>query len=142
MYSAWLTQKDRARLLAATTSLETERARLERNKIVHSRGRGLQHPRDETRATTRRTANTPTSADAAQNAKVAAEIQPLDQRLAEVNALMKANQAKRELRELQTKIEFQSLIVQLFLQRRFEHVLIATRFFTETSSATATTRCA
>ena len=31
--------------------------------------------------------------------------------------------------ELQVKIEFQSLIVQHFLQRRFQHVLIGTRFY-------------
>jgi hypothetical protein len=128
VYSAWLTQKDRDRLLAATNALETERSRLERNKVVTLEGEASSI-RAMNSGHNAKNGNTPTSADAANSAKVAAEIQPLDQRLAEVNALMKANQAKRELRELQTKIEFQSLIVQLFLQRRFEHVLIATRFY-------------
>ncbi len=40
-----------------------------------------------------------------------------------------ANRAKRELSELQTKMEFQALIVQFFLQRRFQHVLMATQFY-------------
>jgi tetratricopeptide (TPR) repeat protein len=31
--------------------------------------------------------------------------------------------------EIQTKIEFQALILQIFLQRRFQHVLIGTRFY-------------
>ena len=31
--------------------------------------------------------------------------------------------------ELQTKVEFQALIVQFFLQRRFQHVLMATQFY-------------
>jgi Flp pilus assembly protein TadD len=49
--------------------------------------------------------------------------------LAEIMALIKANQAKKELSELDAKVEFQALLVQLFLQRRFQHVLIGTRFY-------------
>ena len=40
-----------------------------------------------------------------------------------------ATKAKIELSELQAKIEFQTLAVQLFLQRKFLHVLICTRFY-------------
>ena len=57
------------------------------------------------------------------------QMQPILTRLAEVTALIRANQLKREVAELQVKIEFQSLIVQHFLQRRFQHVLIGTRFY-------------
>jgi len=57
------------------------------------------------------------------------EMQPLATRLLEVNALLKANQLKKEVAELQVKIEFQALIVQHFLQRRFQHVVIGTRFY-------------
>ena len=56
-------------------------------------------------------------------------MQPYTTRLAEIMATIKANQAKKELSQLQTKIEFQALLVQLFLQRRFQHVLIGTRFY-------------
>jgi hypothetical protein len=56
-------------------------------------------------------------------------MQPILTRLAEVIALIRANQLKREVAELQVKIEFQSLIVQHFLQRRFQHALIGTRFY-------------
>jgi len=59
----------------------------------------------------------------------AARTQPHVQRLAEVNALIKSNQAKNEISEIQSRLEFQSLIVQLFLQRRFNHTLIASRFY-------------
>ena len=34
-----------------------------------------------------------------------------------------------ELSEIQVKVEFQALIVQFFMQRRFQHVLMATRFY-------------
>ena len=56
-------------------------------------------------------------------------MQPYTTRLAEILATIKANQAKKELTTLQAKIEFQALFVQLFLQRRFQHVLIGTRFY-------------
>ena len=50
-------------------------------------------------------------------------------RIAEIEAQMKANSVKRELNAIQAKVEFQALILQLFLQRRFQHVLMATRFY-------------
>ena len=54
---------------------------------------------------------------------------PYATRLGEVMAAIKANQAKKELSTLQIKIEFQALLAQFFLQRRFQHVLIGTRFY-------------
>lgn len=42
---------------------------------------------------------------------------------------IKANQAKSELSELQAKLEYQGFLVQLFLQRRFHHLVIGTRFY-------------
>jgi len=39
------------------------------------------------------------------------------------------NMSRTELSAIQAKVEFQALIVQLFLQRRFQHVLMATRFY-------------
>jgi hypothetical protein len=50
-------------------------------------------------------------------------------RIVEIEALIKANGVKRELNSIQAKVEFQALILQFFLQRRFQHVLIATRFY-------------
>lgn len=42
---------------------------------------------------------------------------------------IKANEAKAALSEIQSKIEFQSLLIQLFLQRRFHHLVIGTKFY-------------
>ena len=56
-------------------------------------------------------------------------MEPYVSRLAEIKALTQANHAKQALSELQTKVEFQALIVQFFLQRRFQHVLMATQFY-------------
>jgi hypothetical protein len=51
------------------------------------------------------------------------------QKLVDNSVAIKANSLKGDLTELQAKIEFQSLLVQLFVQRRFHHVVIGTRFY-------------
>lgn len=61
----------------------------------------------------------------------AGHIQRYIQRIAEVEAERVANKAKIQLSEVEAKLEFQALVVQFFLQRRFEHVVMATRFYTE-----------
>jgi hypothetical protein len=50
------------------------------------------------------------------------------EKLVENSVRMKANSLKGDVSEIQAKIEFQSLLMQLFLQRRFHHVVIGTRF--------------
>ncbi|MGH8047652.1 MAG: hypothetical protein ACREKL_10420, partial [Chthoniobacterales bacterium] len=69
------------------------------------------------------------TAQKADDIRLQSTVLSYDQRIAEVNALMRKQQATGELKELQAKIAFQSLMVQLFVQRRFQHVLIATRFY-------------
>lgn len=122
VYAAWLARRSNDRLLAANKSLEDERKRLEWNARITAQGTQL---------------GAPSSSDAAaseewkkqQQLKRDTEMQPIVTRIAEVNALLKANQLKKEVAELQVKLEFQALIVQHFLQRRFQHVLIGTRFY-------------
>ncbi len=126
VYSAWQSQKARERMVAATNALDAERSALARNKVVT-----LESARFSTRSNPGKNAKDPATSVVlrADNERLNAEIQPYDLRMAEITAIMQANKAKGELKELQAKIEFQSLIVQLFLQRRFQHVLIATRFY-------------
>jgi hypothetical protein len=50
------------------------------------------------------------------------------EKLVENSLKMKANSLKGDVSEAQAKIELQSLLVQLFVQRRFHHVIIGTRF--------------
>lgn len=64
-----------------------------------------------------------------QNLKRDMKMQPLLTELGEVNASIAGNRVKKEAVRLQAKIEFQVLIAQLFLQRRFEHVILANRFY-------------
>lgn len=49
--------------------------------------------------------------------------------IAELEARMKMNETAIGLSEVTSKTQFQALIVQMFLQRRFEHATIACRFY-------------
>ncbi|MGB7837398.1 MAG: hypothetical protein WBL40_04745 [Terrimicrobiaceae bacterium] len=125
VYSAWLARKNNDRLHAASGALEDERKRLEWNARLTAEGTKLEG------------GGSGKSKDGAVNQQVQQQqqlsremqMQPILTRLAEVTALIRANQLKREVAELQVKIEFQSLIVQHFLQRRLQHALIGTRFY-------------
>jgi len=52
-------------------------------------------------------------------------------RIAEIEALKKANIAKTEAQTLRTKAQYQVTMVQWFMQRRYEHVLMAARFYNQ-----------
>lgn len=119
IYSAWLSRRNKDRLFEANRSLEEERKRLEWNARMTAQGSMLDRDGGGTNAEVQRQIQL----------RRDMEMQPLLTRLAEVNALLKANQLKGEVAEVQVKVEFQALLVQLFLQRRFQHVLIGTRFY-------------
>lgn len=122
VYAAWLAKRSNERLVAANDSLEKERKRLEWNSKMTATGASLGGPGSSDPAAQEEWKKQ-------QQLKRDMEMQPLATRLLEVNALLKANQLKKEVAELQVKIEFQALIVQHFLQRRFQHVVIGTRFY-------------
>jgi hypothetical protein len=50
-------------------------------------------------------------------------------RIAEIEVIKKANMAKTEIQITQAKIQYQALMLQFFVQRRFEHVVMASRFY-------------
>jgi tetratricopeptide (TPR) repeat protein len=126
VYSAWLSRKSNDRLIAASRSLEDERKRLEWNARLTAEGTKLDSGGG---GSGRSKDGGPNPQQQAQQLSRDMQMQPIVTRLAEVNALIRANQLKREVAELQVKIDFQSLIVQHFLQRRFQHVIIGTRFY-------------
>ena len=53
----------------------------------------------------------------------------LARRVVEIEAMKKANSAKNEIQITQAKIQYQSLMLQFFVQRRFEHVVMSSRFY-------------
>ncbi|MGC3991724.1 MAG: hypothetical protein QM796_18935 [Chthoniobacteraceae bacterium] len=122
VYSAWRAEDANARLEAANTSLEQERKQNEWNSQMAANQTTMTMP-----STSNKTALAEWQKE--QETKRTMTMQPYTTRLAEITALIKANQLKKTASELQSKIEFQALIVQFFMQRRFQHVLMATRFY-------------
>jgi hypothetical protein len=120
--SSWQALQARDRLAAANRSLEEERRRIEWNSRMTAQESPL--------------SNTPPRSEAAarewrRDRQLVRDLkmQPYVTRLTEVNALLKANELKQEVSQLQAKLEFQALLIHLFMQRRFQHVLIGTRFY-------------
>ncbi len=126
IYSAWRAQNASQRLEQANDALEKERKQNEWNAKMAAGAATL-----ENAPPGGKNGNKSVSDQWAkeQQLKRDMETQPYITRLAELMALIKLNQAKKELSAIQTKIEFQALIVQFFIQRRFQHVLMATRFY-------------
>lgn len=50
-------------------------------------------------------------------------------RMAELEARRAANLAKKEVSDLESKVQYQALMLQFLLQRRFEHVVMSTRIY-------------
>lgn len=134
VYSVWQAQRNQTRLAAANESLEEAAKKLEWNIQISSEGR-------KTSAAPQRVGrnNTGAQGGGGQPPQGAGQIAPANRtdyetgsygrQLAERLAAIKANQVKKELSELQAKVEFQALMVQFLMQRRFQHVLLATRFY-------------
>jgi hypothetical protein len=124
VYSVWQARREDQRVQSADNSLAQEQRQVEWNAQMTAGSSGLDLP-------------PPPHNNAAASAEYQKELdsrrtikmEPYVSRLAEIKALLVTNKAKRELSELQTKVEFQALIVQFFMQRRFQHVLMATEFY-------------
>ncbi|HEY8966096.1 MAG TPA: hypothetical protein VIM58_06615, partial [Candidatus Methylacidiphilales bacterium] len=120
--SVWQAQNQQARLDASAVALEEQRKQLEWNantsmsdiNVLASGGRNAAEEKERRQAAQE------------ERTRLAA---PYVQRLAEVNAQMTLNKAKGELTGAMAKIQMQSLLVQLFMQRRFQHVVIGTLFY-------------
>ena len=124
VYSVWQARREDARLVQANASLEDERRKVQWNAQMSSGNlilNGAPSAKSSKAEQDEWQKNESTRHDLT--------IQPYLTRLAEIKLETTANKAKRELSEVQTKIEFQALVVQFFLQRRFQHVLMATQFY-------------
>ena len=123
VYSVWQARREDQRLVAANDALEAERKQTQWNAemtahstsldSINQRANKAEQDQWQQEETMKRTT----------------QMQPYVTRLAEIKAMTLANKTKREVSEVQTKLEFQALIVQFFMQRRFQHVLMATQFY-------------
>lgn len=123
VYRVFLAQRSVGQLKVLNTQLESQRRRLDWN--FDTWGKGDAGNRE------RKLSDDPEAESEAEDPVNAGHIQRYIQRIAEVEATRVANKAKMELSEVEAKLEFQALIVQFFMQRRFEHVVMGARFYTE-----------
>jgi hypothetical protein len=126
VYSAWKAMRAQNRLAAANTALDQERRQDYWSARTLPAGSQVTNQR---RSAGRGQGNQGSSASSDEQFASTSRQTEITRRIAEVETQIKANQIKRELSEIQAKVEFQALIVQFFLQRRFQHVLMATRFY-------------
>jgi hypothetical protein len=121
VYVVWQGKNEQTRIDQANLSLEKERESIEWNSsLSQEETLSDQAPKDKAGQS---------EWLASQKEKRTLRLQPFVKRLAEVEANIKKNQLRREVSEIQAKVEFQALIFQLFMQRRFQHVVIGTRFY-------------
>ena len=126
VYSAWKSQRAQDRLVNANSSLDQERNQEYWNAKHAGAGESVKAP--PAGGGGKKGGNQP-APPSQQNFEATMVQAQHTKRIAEVEAQIKANQVKREISEIQAKVEFQALIVQFFMQRRFQHVLMATRFY-------------
>jgi tetratricopeptide (TPR) repeat protein len=130
VYSVWQAQRNQAHLTRANEALEEAARKTEWNIGLINSDKALrssQAPNGGGRNGQRPNGGTAAAVNPANQTDV--QTSSYARRLAESLAAIKTNQVKKELSELQAKVEFQALMVQYFLQRRFQHVLMATRFY-------------
>ncbi|WP_009961139.1 hypothetical protein [Verrucomicrobium spinosum] len=123
IYGVWLAQKN-VTSLRQTNSAMAERVRGETFQARHSSATGSPSgsaPRPTGGGNNQQAAQSQTLQTFA-TAKYIASI-------AELEARMKANELAMGTSQLTAKAEFQALIIQFALQRRFEHVVLACRFY-------------
>jgi hypothetical protein len=124
VYSVWQARREDTRIVSADAALAQEQKQIEWNAQMTTGDGRLELPPPP--------ANNKAEAAEYQkelDSRRTLRMEPYVTRMAEIKALLVTNKAKRELSELQTKVEFQALIVQFFMQRRFQHVLMATQFY-------------
>ena len=117
IYSVWQSKRNQTRLAEANRILGEEQA-LARKNMATTAGS------DQIAASGRR----PDSAQSGPSSSAIIQAGRAET-IAANGVLIKANAAKGELSELQAKVQYQGLLVQLFLQKRFHHVVIGSRFY-------------
>jgi hypothetical protein len=121
IYSVWMAKNESARLEMANRTLQREKSALEWNYRMNLGPSAV-------------TSNAPSNTNSPAStitltSQDEARVEPIKEALSDVRATMVNNKLKKEASIVQAKIDFQSLIIQYFAQRRFRHVLIGTRFY-------------
>ena len=127
VYDVWLAQRKVNNLRAANDAMSKRRRQLEWNNEV-----AMSNAEMSPQAGSGGAAKGGGAAGNAQKQATTASIGRVSgyiKEIAEIEARKKMNETAAGLSEVTSKVQFQALILQMFLQRRFEHALIACRMY-------------
>jgi tetratricopeptide (TPR) repeat protein len=124
IWDVWLSQRKQANLKSANVAMDERLKQLQWNaELGNANTKAARVPSSEKGSQTK--ADDKAKADSATFGRTSGYIKGI----AEIEARKKMNEAATGLSEVSSKVQFQALIVQMFLQRRFEHAVIACRFY-------------
>lgn len=124
IYAAMLSKGSVSDSKAYIANLEKEKARIARNAQITADKIEISASKPSAKGK-----NAQSKDSTAAKVATSFELQEIQKRIIEIEALKKMHQAKDEVNIVQAKIQYQALLAQLFVQRRFEHVVIGTRFY-------------
>lgn len=130
IYDVWLAQKKQQNLRLADSAMRDRRRQLEWNaemgmtnsQLAPAGGGGGGSKGGQNQNQQANQTGQTTSTAVGRNSSYIKGIQ-------EIEARLKVNEAATSVSEVASKTVFQALIIQMFLQRRFEHAVIACRFY-------------
>lgn len=133
IYTAWLSNRNVTNLKETRQSLEDEKQRLissadwkAKTERDNRMGQGQAVSGEQRQESSNRGDSTQTGRGAN-----SLRYQEAQRRLAEIEALKQQLDKEGTVSVVQAKVQYQVLMAQLFLQRRFEHVVMASRFYNE-----------
>ncbi|MCB1098651.1 MAG: hypothetical protein KDN22_23975 [Verrucomicrobiae bacterium] len=133
VYGVWLARNSARAMAEANKELDRERKQLAHNMEIANDGNSLGERRSQSK-----TAGSGEASQGRDNVREArsegtdmtmGRVGLYIKRTAEIEAMSAVNKTKAGISELKSKLEFQGLILQLLMQRRFEHVVIGTRLY-------------
>ncbi len=137
IYVAMLAKKDVNGLKLLNDSIEQEKQRIMKEGDWAARheaeNRSLSDPKQAPKAPGK---GQPAAQPASSGSNPGAGTESLQyantlRRIAEIEVLKKSNIARTEVQTVQTKAQYQVNMIQWFVQRRYEHVLMAARFYNQ-----------
>jgi len=124
IYRVWLARK-------SVENLERANERLRQERKITTRNFKIKNSPSLSSPNTNQDGNSSDSQDESGTVAKISEAGEYATRYTEIQAKITANEGKIALSEVESKLSFQALLVQFFTQRRFEHVVIGARLYTE-----------
>ena len=128
IYTAMLAKQDINGLKKLNKSIEDEK-----KAIIAERDWNTSHEKDISISKTQGEGKEQTTSKVDKPGQGITSLNYVDtlRRITEIEALKKANIIRTEAQTIQTKAQYQVSMIQWFVQRRYEHVLMAARFYNQ-----------